>query len=104
MTTKDEEKVLDDLVGVVLSPRATGGHQIDRNKITAPLEGKEDGMATRVFCKGCGIIVEVNQKSAELLAEMAGGTLPTDLTGWYFETGECLICSSKFIDVCLKKI
>jgi hypothetical protein len=79
--------------------RRTGDHRPDPRRLLEPFEVPSpwDSNATSIayrFCRGCGLIAEVNETIARRLAGEAGapfdGPVPK---GIYFETDGCAFCA-----------
>lgn len=92
------EDVKGDLLGRV-NTRRTGKNVVNAQHLHAPFEGPVVGGLWSVayrFCKGCGLIAEVNEPQARRLAAEAGtpfdGLVPS---GIYFETDGCPFCGDR---------
>jgi len=92
------------LFGAVPKVICTGGHDVDIEKATVPVD-REDGVV-RVFCKGCGKYLPITMNGAQEIAKNAGAELPSDFFGVYFESDQCVFCSDEreFKGVVLKHI
>jgi len=85
-----------DLFGRVVH-RRTGKHIPEPESLHAPFAGPMEADFQSVayrFCRGCGLIAEVNETIARRLAGEAGtpfdGPVPS---GIYFETSGCAWCA-----------
>ena len=77
--------------------RRTGTHVPDPRSLREPFCGPEEANFASIayrFCRGCGLIAEVNETIARTLAGEAGspfdGPVPS---GIYFETTGCAFCA-----------
>ena len=79
--------------------RRTGDHLPDPKGLRAPFEVPSPWESNVVsvayrFCRGCGLVAEVNETIARRLADEAGtpfnGPVPS---GIYFETEGCAFCA-----------
>lgn len=88
----------EDLFGSV-SARRTGTHVVNPRHLMEPFEGPGENGGPSVaylFCRGCGLVGEINEKIGQRLAQKAGtpfdGPVPR---GIYFETDGCPFCGDR---------
>ena len=81
-----------------------GGFIVDPKKINMPLE--KETSVIKLFCAGCETYIEVGDKGIKELTKNSEIKLPPDLTGYYFESDGCFLCSDdkKEKKIKLKKI
>lgn len=92
----------DVVLGAVESPANTGRHLPDYRELSRPM--KRPTKVAKVFCVGCGRIIEILPAGAEKLAKKAGLSALPDMTAKYFEVEDCFICGSDFTAVAIRKI
>ena len=91
------------LFGQVRRIKATGQHAVDPGSILEDFESEEGVMY--YFCKGCGLVFEVNRKVAEDLAALAGIPLPVTIDrDTYFEGEGCEVCDGDRSIVQLRRL
>ena len=78
--------------------RRTGTHDPDPKELREPFAGPGEAnfaSVARRFCRGCGLMAEVDETIAQRLAHEAGtpfdGAVPTTI---YFETTGCAWCAN----------
>jgi len=90
---KEEDKAR--LLGRALSRRPVGGeHVVDRQKALAPF--CEPDSVARVFCAGCGALMELDQEGA---AKLTAGAPVGSFAGAWLECSRCICCDAAFKDV-----
>jgi len=93
----------EDLFGGVKKVKATSDHVPDIEKLQRPFEKKHS--VAYLFCKGCGLIFEVDQKQVDELAKKANlDIVPQDFFEHYFETMGCGTCAIGVENVSIKPI
>ena len=100
MVTKLKTK--QDILGQVIQLKIEGSFDIDIEKLRDPLD--YEGSVVRCFCFGCGVSTELVAEGANHLADVAETDVPVSWEGFYFVSGECIVCSRDYRKVILKKI
>lgn len=98
----DEQKMKEELLGVMKRPQVTGDNVVDFKEIRKRL--KEDDEAAAVsFCKGCGRYSNLNAKGAKDFVLLIG-LADANIKGKYFETKTCILCQGIFTGVFMKEL
>jgi len=90
------------LFGAVKKREAKGGYHLNPKMLMAPFEGETS--IAKYFCTGCGILTEVNETGAKVLAAQAGFSNLEKFNNIYFEVLRCPLCDEDFKDAKLKPI
>lgn len=90
------------LFGAVEPPVNTGRHLPNYKKLRQPM--KNPAKAAKVFCVGCGGMIEILPIGAGKLAKKAGHSILPDMTKRYFEVESCIICGNDFDNVAIRDI
>ena len=92
----------DDMLGAVDPPVNTGRHLPDYEKLSRPM--KRPTKVAKVFCVGCGKVIEILPQGAQKLAKKAGFPVLPEMTKKYFEVESCIICGNDFTNVAIRDI
>jgi len=81
-----------ELFGKVVPTNAPGGFEVDLEIIKREFADAQS--VVRVFCRGCGLHVEILPQGAEDLLGLAKAEKPFSWSGVYFESEKCLFCAT----------
>lgn len=90
------------LFGAVEPPVKTGRYLPNYQELCRPM--KRPTKVAKVFCVGCGRIMEILPAGAEILAKKCGLLALPDMAAKYFEVEDCIICGGNFTDVAIRNI
>lgn len=96
MTDKKE------MFGAVEPPPNTGRHLPNYKDLRQPM--KNPAKAAKVFCVGCGGMIEILPIGAGKLAKKAGLSALPDMANKYIEAESCIICGDSFDNVAIRDI
>jgi len=86
-------KTAEELFGSTKRINATGGHKVNSLDLAKPLEWEQGFM--RLFCEGCGNLVEINRQFAEAIFRLLARKMPDNPQEFYFQSKRCGYCDGQ---------